>query len=292
MKTRTMTDRRAALQERLREYIEKSGSKAKAATRIGVAASTLSLILDGKWESISEEMLNRVESRLSGPTSESWVPVVTHTYAEVTQVLDDMREWRASAWVIAPAGAGKSTTARLYAEAHPGEAYYILCSEDMRRRDFLEETLRTLGTRTEGLTDLRSHLRAIEQELEKHPGAVLIFDEADKLLDSIMLYFVTLYNHLEGQVGMVFLSTSYMEKRMRSGLSCNKRGYNELHSRIGRRFVEITPVGAEDVTAICRANGVTDRTAISAIIRDAAEYEYDLRRVRRAVMRELVLADR
>jgi len=30
-------------------------------------------------------------------------------------------------------------------------------------------------------------------------------------------------------------------------------------------------VGTEAVTAICRANRVTDRTAISAIIRDATE---------------------
>ena len=75
MKTRTMTDRRAALRERLAEYIDKSGSKAKAATRIGVAASTLSLILDGKWESISEEMLNRVAvsyTHLTLPTKLEW----------------------------------------------------------------------------------------------------------------------------------------------------------------------------------------------------------------------------
>jgi len=62
-------------------------------------------------------------------------------------------------------------------------------------------------------------------------------------------------------------------------LSCTYSSYKKLFSKgnelkaqiIGRRFIENTPVGAEDVTAICRANRVTDRTAISAIIRDAAE---------------------
>ena len=34
-------------------------------------------------------------------------------------------------------------------------------------------------------------------------------------------------------------------------------------------------MGAETITAICRANRVTDRTAIFAIIRDAAESQME-----------------
>jgi hypothetical protein len=120
---------------------------------------------------------------------------------------------------------------------------------------------------------------------------LLIFDEGDKLNDSVLYYFISLYNALEGTCGMVFLSTSYMERRVRRGVERGKKGYDELESRISRRFVPLSRVTAEEVGAICMANGLHDRSAVSSVVSDSSRYGYDLRRVRKAVHKELRKAE-
>jgi hypothetical protein len=92
-------------------------------------------------------------------------------------------------------------------------------------------------------------------------------------------------NRLEDKCGIVFFSTSYIKRRMEMGLRYNKKGYNEIHSRIGRKFFELERTSANDVYAVCTANGLGEKTAINEVIRDAESYDYDLRRVKKAIHR-------
>ena len=103
--------------------------------------------------------------------------------------------------------------------------------------------------------------------------------EADKLSDQVLYFFISLYNQLEGQCGLVLCATSFLEKRITRGVRFNRRGYQEIYSRIGRKFVKLQVVNDEDIAAVCRANGVTSAADIGAIIKDA---DCDLRRVKRA----------
>ena len=77
---------------------------------------------------------------------------------------------------------------------------------------------------------------------------------------------------------------------MTMGLRYNKCGYNEIHSRIGRKFFELERTGAHDVYAVCVANGVTDKARISEVVRDSEEYEFDLRRVKKSIHRVKLIA--
>lgn len=60
----------------------------------------------------------------------------------------------------------------------------------------------------------------------------------------------------------------------------NRKGYAEIFSRIGRKFVELPLLNSEDVAAVCVANGVSDAKAINGIVDEA---DGDLRRVKRSV---------
>lgn len=60
----------------------------------------------------------------------------------------------------------------------------------------------------------------------------------------------------------------------------NRKGYAEIFSRIGRKFVELPLLNSEDVAAVCVANGVSEAKAINGIVDEA---EGDLRRVKRSV---------
>ena len=107
---------------------------------------------------------------------------------------------------------------------------------------------------------------------------LIILDEADKLSDQVMFFFITFYNKLEDYCGIVLMATDYLEKKVRRGLRLNKKGYKEIYSRIGRRFVAMPGLSATDISDVCRANGVEGLREIETVKKDC---EGDLRRVKR-----------
>ena len=273
-----------AIREALRQYVAKYPSQNKAAASLdGTSAGTVSTILQGKWESVSDEMWKKIASQVGTAAPGSWQTVETTAAKEMAYAMGDAQEWKNVTWVVGEAGCGKTTAAKLYEREHQG-AYYVLCSEDMRRSDFIREVAKKIGLKTDGMT-LREMLDAIIGQLIQTENAVLLFDEADKLTERVFHYFIDLYNRLEDKCGMVFFSTSYIKRRMSMGLRYDKKGYNEIHSRIGRKFFELEHTSANDVYAICVANGLTDRKGIAEVVKDAERYDFDLRRVKKGVHR-------
>ena len=273
-----------SIREALRQYVSKYPSQNKAAASLdGTSAGTVSTILQGKWENVSDEMWKKIASQVGTAAPGSWQTVETTAAKEMAYAMGDAQEWKNVTWVVGEAGCGKTTAAKLYEREHQG-AYYVLCSEDMRRSDFIREVAKKIGLKTDGMT-LREMLDAIIGQLIQTENAVLLFDEADKLTERVFHYFIDLYNRLEDKCGMVFFSTSYIKRRMSMGLRYDKKGYNEIHSRIGRKFFELEKTDANDVYAICVANGLTDRKGIAEVVRDAEQYDFDLRRVKKGVHR-------
>lgn len=278
------TNEKRKIADSIKAYIGKYGSQNKAAQSLdGVSAATLSAITSGKWDIISDDMWRKIASQVGTPTGSEWQIVETTAAKEIMFAMNDAREWNNVTWIVGDAGCGKTTMARLYASEH-GEVFYILCSEDMHRSDFIREVARRIGLKTDGHT-LRDMLDDITTALVQMESPLLIFDEADKLNERVFHYFIDLYNRLEERCGMVFLSTDYIKRRMRMGLRYDKKGYNEIHSRIGRRFFELERTSAQDVYAVCVANGLTDKAGISEVVQDAEQYDFDLRRVKKAVHR-------
>ena len=278
------------IQECLRQYVGKYPSQNKAAQSLtGTSSATVSSILQGKWENISDDMWRNLASQLGTTTATDWQVVETKAFQEMTLVMQDAQAARNITWIVGEAGCGKTTTARLYA-AENSEVFYILCSEDMKKSDFIREIARRIGQRTEGYS-IRELLDRIIDDLIQMQAPLLLFDEADKLPERVFHYFIDLYNRLEDKCGIVFLSTSYIKRRMTMGLRYNKCGYNEIHSRIGRKFYELEPTAPHDVYAVCMANGVTDKSRISEVVKDAEAYEFDLRRVKKSIHRAKLIAD-
>ncbi|OFP41081.1 DNA transposition protein [Prevotella sp. HMSC069G02] len=282
---------KSQIRENLKQYVAKFPSQNKAAQSLtGISSATLSTLLQGKWENISDDMWRNLASQLGTGTGGDWQVVETKAWQEMTLVMQDAQSSRNVTWVVGEAGCGKTTTARLYATEH-GEVFYILCSEDMKKSDFVREIARRIGQRTEGYS-IRELLDRIIDDLIQMEAPLLLFDEADKLPERVFHYFIDLYNRLEDKCGIVFFSTSYIKRRMTMGLRYNKCGYNEIHSRIGRKFYELERTAPHDVYAVCMANGVTDKGRISEVIKDSEAYEFDLRRVKKSIHRVKVMGVR
>lgn len=227
------------------------------------------------WKSIRAQVSDST-------TSNEWQIVETPTFKDVYFVLSQAQEDKSMIWLTAKAGSGKTSTAEYY-RSQNRNVIYVLCDEDMRKSSFALELARAAGMRLNSQILAREKIMRVIDYIAEMDDPLIIFDEGDKLSDNLLCYFITIYNHLKGKSGIVFLSTNYMQKRLASGLQRNWKGYDELDSRIGRKFYEAEEPSANDVHSICMANGVTDEKAIAAIVKDASQSNFDLRRVDRKV---------
>lgn len=269
---------------RLQEFIARYPSQNKAVNALkGTSTATVSSIINHNWDKISDAMWMRIASQIS--SGDAWTICETAAYQSLQILFEDAQSESNVMWVIAPAGTGKSTAAKEYARSHRN-VFLLQCSEDMHKVDFIRELAALIGISAQGLT-VRETLATIIKELSVKDAPLLIFDEGDKLTDTVLYYYVSLYNALEDKCGMVFLSTNYMQERLRKGVMRGKKGYDELDSRLCRRFISLQPVNTTEVIAICRANGLNDETAISSVCQEAAECANDLRRVKRSIHKQL-----
>lgn len=273
------------IRDNLRAYVAKYPSQNKAVGSLkNTSVGTVSNIMNGKYENISDEMFRNIASQVGSRTKETgWQIVETSAYQEIRYALDDAQHWRNVTWVVGEAGCGKTTTARLYTEEHK-EVFYILCSEDMKKGDFVREIAQKVGIKTDG-HNIREIWSLILDDVIQMDAPLLIFDEADKLTEPVFHYFISMYNKLEDKSGIVFMSTDYIKKRISLGLRHQKPGYKEFFSRMGRKYFELEETTVNDVYSICIANGVQDKKKIEEVIRDAESCDFDLRRVKKAIHR-------
>ena len=261
---------------RLGEYCEMKGSQKRAATSlVGVSPATVTQIVTGKWELINEKMWRSIAAQI-GVKQTRWNIVETRNYKALSDIFADAQENALVLAVCGEAGTGKSLTAAHYGAENPN-VYVLACSEYWNRKTFLRELLRVMGKNPAGDT-VGDMVDDVVMELKRRENPLIILDEADKLSDQVMFFFITFYNKLEDYCGIVLMATDYLEKKVRRGLRLNKKGYKEIYSRIGRRFVAMPGLSATDISDVCRANGVEGLREIETVKKDC---EGDLRRVKR-----------
>lgn len=277
-------EKKAEIKDLLEKYCTRFSSRNSAAQSLkNVSASTIHSVISGKWENISDAMWKSIRAQVSDSTTSSeWQIVETPTFKDVYFVLSQAQEDKSMIWLTAKAGSGKTSTAEYY-RAQNRNVIYVLCDEDMRKSSFAMELARAAGMRLNSQILAREKIMRVIDYISEMDSPLIIFDEGDKLPDNLLCYFITIYNHLKNKAGIVFLSTNYMQKRLANGLNRNWKGYDELDSRIGRKFYEAEEPTANDVHSICKANGISDESVIAGIIKDAAACNYDLRRVDRKV---------
>lgn len=261
---------------RLGEYCEMKGSQKRAATSlVGVSPATVTQIVTGKWELINEKMWRSIAAQI-GVKQTRWNIVETRNYKALSDIFSDAQENALVLAVCGEAGTGKSLTAAHYGAENPN-VYVLACSEYWNRKTFLRELLRVMGKNPAGDT-VGDMVDDVVMALKRRENPLIILDEADKLSDQVMFFFITFYNKLEDYCGIVLMATDYLEKKVRRGLRLNKKGYKEIYSRIGRRFVAMPGLSETDISDVCRANGVEGLREIDTVKKDC---EGDLRRVKR-----------
>ena len=273
-------DEKKQISEQLRAYCEQKGSQNKAAASLnGVSSATVSKILSGQWGTIADDMWRSIAGQIgAGKIAEGWQLVPTRAYKAMTFTLESAQRDALVMGVIGEAGSGKTEAIKTYT-AGGRNVYHLVCSEYWNRRTFMAKVLQTMGATYSGST-VADMMDTIVDTLKRKESPLIVLDEADKLSDQVLYFFISLYNQLEGHCGIIMTATRYLKARIEKGVRLNRKGYAEIYSRIGRKFVELPLLNSEDVAAVCVANGITEAKTINSIIDEA---DGDLRRVKRSV---------
>jgi len=264
--------------EKVRDYVTRFESQNKAANSLkGVSSATISQMLNGNWELIKDDMWRNVAAQV-GYTETEWVSVETRDFKILTKLMIDAQTNSNVYAITGHAGTGKTFTVRQFA-ANNRRVHLLQCAEYWNKKMFMQELLSAMGKDYAGAT-IGEMMQEIVSELKRQKNPLIVLDEADKLTDQVLYFFITLYNQLEDQAGIVLCATNYLEKRIKRGVKLNKKGYNEIYSRIGRKCIELKGLSASDISSICQANGITVQNDIQDVIQDC---ESDLRRVKRSI---------
>ena len=241
-----------AIAARLKNYCDQKGSQNKAAKSLGISSATVSKVLANDWETISDDMWRSIAAR-TGHDATQWAIVRTSAYDRMTFLLTQAQEESLVLGVIGFAGCGKTEAIKNYTAGHR-DVYHLCCSEYWTMRTFIGKLSKCLGMDIAGSTS--EQMEAIVERLQAVDTPLIVLDEADKLKDPVLYFFISLYNQLEGQCGIMLCATDYLQKRIERGLRFGRKGYEEIHSRIGRRFIKLDVINEGDIVAVCKANGV------------------------------------
>ena len=259
------------------------GSSNKASRLLGISNAYVSNMINGKWDNISDDMWRKVQKQTANPTKKNWSLVTTRVTKFCHQLFDDAREHSLCYGMIGAAGSGKDVAIRTYAMNHEN-FWYINCQRYFNQVTFLREVCVAMGMGDDALPahDLMSK---IKEKALKADKTTIVINEADKLNDTVLLNFVTFFNYLEDECGLIIIATEHLERKVLRGVTTNKMGFRELYSRIGRKFVRIPIPDKSDVGLICRANGIDDDMKITEIYNDDPTVT-DIRRVKRLIHKE------
>ena len=176
------TEKLPVLQEMV---AEKQFSNSMVARITGKSASTVSQVLNGKYQGRSEvldEMLSALEAfedsnqnvQLDGLTA--WF---TDGEKLINGILNLTYQTNGFAAIVGPSGIGKTYTSRLFATAHPDTAY-IRCADGMCQGDVVNMLLEIVGLPAYGTKTQRMR-RAIAAMRDSGIKMILV-DEADLLV--------------------------------------------------------------------------------------------------------------
>lgn len=263
------------IKEKLTAYCGMYTSQNKAANSLkNVSSATISQMLNNNWNKIKDEMWRNVAAQI-GYTNNAWLVAETRDFKLLFKLLSYSKEKSKVSFITGATGSGKSKTIEKFTEENK-QVYTLKCNDFWNRKTFLFELLTGIGEDASGYT-MYELMNAIVRKLKEQESPLLILDEADKLNDQLLYFFITLYNNLEDHCGIIMIATEFLEKRIKKGIRLGKKGYPEIYSRGGKKFIKLNGVGSTDVRAVCIANGVTEAKAIKEIYGDS---DCDLRRVK------------
>lgn len=272
------------IRKQMIQYTSVKGiSDVKFSKSAGVSNAYISKVRNQKWESISDDKMVLI-AHACGYQFSDWQTADTSQLRAINTICSTAQLHSFSNAISYAAGSGKSHGFKHYKSLHKN-TYLLECAHHWTQRIFLQKLLQAIGVDSDGMRVYEMAERAI-MELRVLDNPLVILDEADKLKEGPFLFFIELYNKLDGSCAFVLAGAPFLKKYIERSARRDKKGFREILSRIGRKFIPIAPITFQDVALICQANGVHDTQEINSIFNESQNFEkteVDLRRVKRQI---------
>jgi len=264
-----MQNYKEKVQEAILQLKSRGLSQAKIAIKTGAKDAYISNIVNNKWEHIDDKYWRKLGAALR--IEEEWNIYHTANMKRIYNLCNDACDFSKFVALSAYTGAGKTQTLKMYAQANPTTSAYILCEEDMTRRDFIQEIQRAIGVEFSG--NHRAQRKQICEYLVRQEKFVLLFDEADKLRDSLLRVIKMIFDLTENKAGIVIAGTPVLMESINRKAKRNTVGFREFRRRImAWATVENFKKQYEDVKSVCRANGVNTEREIKDIFNTSSNF--------------------
>lgn len=242
------------------DYCEqKAISKADLATMTGISGATISNMTNGKWESITAKMWQRLWNHVR-PFQDGKVFQTSDFYA-VHRLCDRARGNRYMVGLTGDTGMGK--TVALEAYARRGNVFYIYYNSTMRPKHFYLELGRLLGYDFDG--NMYDVVNKACETLNAMDSPLIIIDEASKLTDAMVHSLHVLRDRTMRNCGMVLAGMPYFRSSLINKANRHKMGFSEFLRRI-MLWHDMSGLTADEVRFVCDQNGITDAREVKALM--------------------------
>ena len=264
----------------LANYVLKIGGQSAASRQLSnISNGTISNILAGKWQNISDSMWLSLQKQVK---QAEWIHVDTRVSSKLYSIYADAKANQEVRGAIAKSGRGKTHTAKRFVEENDN-AFLVCCDQLMKINDFLGEIKRAVDLTKGGLNPFET-LNYIADELMKLENPIIIFDEFDKLKNVVKFLFISLYNRTEGKVSFFIQGAPFLKTSLEKLAKNDKIGAAETISRLNGKIIDLGDNTESQLHSIALINGLTDEERRIYTVNDAA---FDLRRLKSQVKVEL-----
>lgn len=305
---------RANIIQHIEHWVKRLGSASEVAKKVGISDAALSQLLSGKYGAKEDQLLKTIALALDYKETDWQIVRTTENYKTIQRIVADAKNESMWMAISNPAGSGKTgALADIYNHDTTGSIIFVQC-EEWTAQQFLREVVRkTVGEKAlkGGYKNISELIQLIADYFNKRQfdNPLLIIDEADKLRPAALRTLIPLYNKTEDRLGLVMSGTENLRKEIERGVRLNRKGYDEIESRIGRTYLTLRGATKADVQAICQANGITDKHLQELIWEDKGlekvpktvnlrtpagqkevivDFVEDFRRLKRIIKRELL----
>lgn len=290
-------EEKAVIGKMILQMCDNSGmvSDRKFAISIGFSGSDISNLRNESWRKNQQligasKWLRLAQKAKFNRGCEATVEIVqTETLKKIQERLHVCQQTSSCDLLCDSAGIGKSTACEDYQRRNPN-VMYINCSSAGKLNSFKRAFAMVVGVPTTGRINDCFETAIIAVKMMHKP--LLILDEGGDLEDKALIALKQIYNETEDVLGIFLVGAGGLKKRLESGRSIDKPGFDEVFSRFGKEFRRITPdpcVAGRDafenymrseMMAVLAGNGFSqhDIQIITANMKDR-----DLRAIKRSI---------
>ena len=214
------------LQKEVKNLIEnrlqdKQVSQNELAKSLDISSATLSKILNGKFDSITESMFLSIKNKLK-PTG--YQLIQTRNYVEIYDVCTKSREHQLFTAIIGSEGLGKTSTLENYNNQIPN-TYMITLDKGMNPKQIFSELAKTMGIVPQG--SVYEIKRTIIAELNRINNPLVIVDEISKTSLVNLTHFQDLWDGIQHNAGLIISGAPHFFEKFKLTATNRKIGMPE-----------------------------------------------------------------